>query len=156
MSLYLFSPFSIIYLLSPQFSPSISAARNFSSLFFPFLRPSHILLSTVARSHPYKSFNPELSLKITFFFSNQVEESANGPDNTTCFQCKSICVRNLPTLRRHTGIRYDSSDTPSLTNHDKTLRFWGGRGCSRSRGTYLASPDRLFTSIFGGKTLNVR
>lgn len=64
-------------LLSLLISPLQSFPLSFRSFVFPFRLPPYLLLSTVARTHPYKSFNPVLSLKISFFF-NQVEKSVNG------------------------------------------------------------------------------
>lgn len=97
MSLYLplsrtFFPLYIS--VSSHHSPPIPPPLPSPCFFFPFSSLSHILLSTGARAHPYKSFNPVLRLKISFC-SNQVENSVNASDNTSCFQCKSICVQKF-------------------------------------------------------------
>lgn len=117
MSLHLFSPFSIISLLSPQLPPSIPPpARVFSSFVFPFL-PSHILLSSAARSHPYKSFNPELSLEIEFFSLTKWRKPSTGP----IIPLVSNANQFASGLLLHSGATLESGTTAVIRHLSPTM-----------------------------------
>ncbi len=67
-----------LYISSLSFHFSLPIPPSlFLQLCFSISSLSYLLPSAVARTHPYKSFNPVLSLKISFFF-NRVEKFVNG------------------------------------------------------------------------------
>lgn len=105
---------SIIPPLSlPLFSFCLSTPIHRSLFLQLYLPPpflSYLLLSTVARIHPYKSFNPVAGPENLIFFlplSHQAKKSVNRYDNPACFQCNSFCVKNLTARESHTQIRDD-------------------------------------------------
>lgn len=114
LSFHYISSSLLFHFFNPSLPPSpCPPASLFLQLCFSISSLPYLLLSTVARTHPYKSFNPVLSLKISFF-SNQLEKSVSGCDNPTCFQCKSICVSNLSAFECHARIGHDRGDVLCL------------------------------------------
>lgn len=121
----------------PLYLPSLSLSFHFvsplqsivpsfcSCIPPPFL--SYLLLSTVARIHPYKSFNPVAGPENLIFFlplSCQAKKSVNRYDNPACFQCNSFCIKNLTARESHTQIRDDVTRSAFLLCFMMRFLWW--------------------------------